>query len=294
MKKEFVQASWDADLQRSWERLLELAIAEDLGDAGDLTSLALVPPVAAGRAAVVARQAGVLAGAAAAETTLARFDPALRWTPDTTDADAIVAGQTIGRISGPVRGLLAAERPLLNLVGRLSGIASLTRKYVEAVAGTQARIYDTRKTTPAWRKLEKYAVRCGGGFNHRGGLFEAVLIKDNHLALGAQLAGGHGWIFAGRGGRASPTVPDRPARRGGPPRDRRNRGRYARTVGSGANGSPGSRPSGQHESGRFARSGSTPHCAGPAHRIGGPPAVSIWPGCGAWRRRASIGSASGP
>ena len=96
----------------------------------------------------------------------------------------------MGTIEGPARGLLGAERILLNFLGRLSGIATLTRRYVDAVAGTQARIYDTRKTTPGWRRLEKYAVRCGGGWNHRGGLDEAVLIKDNHLAIGAQSADG--------------------------------------------------------------------------------------------------------
>ena len=93
-------------------------------------------------------------------------------------------------IEGPARGLLGAERILLNFLGRLSGIATLTRRYVDAVAGTKARIYDTRKTTPGWRRLEKYAVRCGGGWNHRSGLDEAVLIKDNHLAIGAQSADG--------------------------------------------------------------------------------------------------------
>jgi nicotinate-nucleotide pyrophosphorylase (carboxylating) len=101
----------------------------------------------------------------------------------------VAAEECVGTIEGPARGLLGAERILLNLLGRLSGIATLTRRYVDAVAGTKARIYDTRKTTPGWRRLEKYAVRCGGGWNHRGGLDEAVLIKDNHLALAARSAG---------------------------------------------------------------------------------------------------------
>jgi nicotinate-nucleotide pyrophosphorylase (carboxylating) len=119
--------------------------------------------------------------------TLRRFDDRLRWRSAAWDGQAIAAGQALGRIDGPGRGLLAAERPLLNFLGRLSGIASLVRKYVDAVAGTAARIYDTRKTTPGWRSLEKYAVRQGGGWNHRAGLFEAVLIKDNHLAFGEHL-----------------------------------------------------------------------------------------------------------
>src|SRR5205807_4194362 len=102
----------------------------------------------------------------------------------------IAAGEQLARLSGPARSLLTAERIVLNLVGRLSGVATLTRRYVDAVAGTKARIYDTRKTTPGWRRLEKYAVRKGGGFNHRLGLFDAVLIKDNHLRLGAEAGGG--------------------------------------------------------------------------------------------------------
>jgi nicotinate-nucleotide pyrophosphorylase (carboxylating) len=188
MKREFQQTTWDEGLGREWNNLLALAVAEDLGVAGDLTSLALVPAAAMGRAAVVARRPGVLAGEAGAAMTLTAFDRGLRWTSAAKDGQAIVRGQVIGRIEGPARAMLAAERPLLNFLGRLSGIASHARRYVDAVAGTPTRIYDTRKTTPGWRKLEKYAVRCGGGCNHRAGLFEAVLIKDNHLALGAELS----------------------------------------------------------------------------------------------------------
>ena len=102
------------------------------------------------------------------------------------DGDLVSAGAIIATLAGPARDLLTSERTLLNLLGRLSGIATLTRQYVDAVAGTKARIYDTRKTTPGWRRLEKYAVRCGGGYNHRTGLFDAILIKDNHLALAAE------------------------------------------------------------------------------------------------------------
>ncbi len=113
----------------------------------------------------------------------------MRWSPQVGDGDAISAGQTLAILAGPARSLLTVERILLNLVGRLSGIATLAKAYVDAAGGTQARIYDTRKTTPGWRRLEKYAVRCGGGRNHRTGLFDAMLIKDNHLALGAQAEG---------------------------------------------------------------------------------------------------------
>ncbi len=184
MVKQFHQVAWDDRLRREWEAILRLAVAEDLGDSGDWTSNALAPEDAVGRANVAARRPGVVAGLPAAEQTLAAFDPRLKWTPQTEDGSLVSPGECVGAIAGPARGMLAAERVLLNLLGRLSGIATLTRRYVEAVAGTKARVYDTRKTTPGWRRLEKYAVRCGGGLNHRGGLDEAVLIKDNHLALG--------------------------------------------------------------------------------------------------------------
>lgn len=175
-------------MNRDWEAILRLAVAEDLGAAGDLTSNALVPADAVGKANVIARRPGVVAGLPAVPITLAAFDPRLCWRPRTADGAAVAAGECAGSIEGPARGLLAAERTLLNVLGRLSGIATLTRRFVEAVAGTKARVYDTRKTTPGWRRLEKYAVRCGGGWNHRGGLDEAVLIKDNHLALVGQVA----------------------------------------------------------------------------------------------------------
>jgi nicotinate-nucleotide pyrophosphorylase (carboxylating) len=112
----------------------------------------------------------------------------LHWIPELIEGQSVGAGSCIGVIRGPVRGILSAERIVLNMLCRLSGVASLTRKFVDAVAGTKAKIYDTRKTTPGWRRLEKYAVRCGGGRNHRGGLSEAALIKDNHLAWGKSSA----------------------------------------------------------------------------------------------------------
>jgi nicotinate-nucleotide pyrophosphorylase (carboxylating) len=189
MSKEFHQAVWDDRLRKDLRAILELAIQEDLGAEGDWTTKALVGDDVVGRAAVVARQPGLVAGLPGVEMTLTAVDPRLRWWPQTEDGCPVEKGTWVGTIEGPARGLLAAERLLLNLLGRLSGIATLTRKYVDAIAGTQARIYDTRKTMPGWRRLEKYAVRCGGGWNHRGGLNEAVLIKDNHLALGADPAG---------------------------------------------------------------------------------------------------------
>jgi nicotinate-nucleotide pyrophosphorylase (carboxylating) len=183
MSKEFRQTVWDERLDEDLRAILALAIREDLGMLGDWTTRALVAEDAVGRAAIVARQPGVVAGLSGVAATLAAVDPRLRWSPQTEDGKSVAKGDCVGTIEGPARGLLVAERTVLNLLGRLSGIATLARRYVEAVAGTKARIYDTRKTTPGWRRLEKYAVRCGGGWNHRGGLDEAVLIKDNHLAI---------------------------------------------------------------------------------------------------------------
>lgn len=188
MKKEFHQYQWDDVLQADWEALLLLAIDEDLDEDGDWTTRSLVPAKAAGQALIVARQSGVVAGLCGVKTTLTAIDQNLSWTPAVSDGQTVEQGSRIGIIRGPAQGLFAVERLLLNFLGRLSGIATLTRKYVEAAAGTVARIFDTRKTAPGWRRLEKYAVRCGGGWNHRGGLFEAVLIKDNHLAWGASSA----------------------------------------------------------------------------------------------------------
>ncbi len=183
MSKEFHQIVWDDRLAGDLRAILDLAAREDLGRDGDWTTRALVAEETPGRADVAARRPGVVAGLPGVELTLARIDPRLRWSPRIVDGQRVAPGDCAGTIEGPARGLLAAERILLNLLGRLSGIATLTRQYVDAVAGTKARIYDTRKTTPGWRRLEKYAVRCGGGRNHRGGLDEAVLIKDNHLAV---------------------------------------------------------------------------------------------------------------
>lgn len=183
MERDFTQISWDAETEAQWRQLVRLALAEDLGRHGDLTTLALVAPDQQGQAVVAPRQAGVLAGLRGVPLLLQEVDPRLQWTAMVEDGQAVSAGQVVGRIEGPAQGILACERILLNLVGRLSGIATLTRQYVEAVGGAGAAIYDTRKTTPGWRRLEKYAVRCGGGRNHRTGLFDAVLIKDNHLAF---------------------------------------------------------------------------------------------------------------
>ena len=184
--REFVQLCCQTLTARDFEPLLEIALFEDAGTIGDLTCLALVPETAQGAAAVVARTGGVLAGVPLVPQILSAVDPALVWEGSLDDSAELTRGTVVGIIRGPARGLLTAERPVLNFLGRLSGIATLTREYVNAVQGTNAHICDTRKTTPGWRRLEKYAVGCGGGKNHRTGLYDAVLIKDNHLALGRQ------------------------------------------------------------------------------------------------------------
>lgn len=183
MVREFTQHQWDDRLSADWAALLQLALAEDFGEQGDITSRSLVPEQARGRAAIVCRRAGVVCGLRGAAEMVQAIDSRLALTLSAFDGEPVAAGAAVAELSGPVRAILGAERTMLNLVGRLSGIATLTRTYVSAVAGTRARIFDTRKTTPGWRRLEKYAVRCGGGWNHRTGLFDAILIKDNHLAF---------------------------------------------------------------------------------------------------------------
>jgi nicotinate-nucleotide pyrophosphorylase (carboxylating) len=161
--------------------LIALALAEDLGAAGDVTSQATIPADAPGRAAVVARAAGVVAGQPVAEMVCAAVDPALAFAPLVADGTPVAPGTRLATVTGPMRSVLTAERTVLNFLQRLSGVATLTRRYVKA-AGGRSQILDTRKTTPGWRLLEKYAVRAGGGYNHRVGLYDGILIKDNHFA----------------------------------------------------------------------------------------------------------------
>jgi nicotinate-nucleotide pyrophosphorylase (carboxylating) len=164
------------------EPVIRMALAEDLGRAGDLTSEACVPAEAELSVAWVARKPGVLSGLSCARLSLHALAPGARFEALARDGEDVSAGQALARATAPARAVLSAERTGLNLLGRLSGVATLTRAYVDAVAGTGARITDTRKTTPGLRHLEKYAVRCGGGVNHRFGLDDAILIKDNHVA----------------------------------------------------------------------------------------------------------------
>jgi nicotinate-nucleotide pyrophosphorylase (carboxylating) len=164
------------------EPVVRAGLAEDLGRAGDITSAACIPQAARLTAAFVARKPGVLAGLSCARLAIAALDPGARFDARKADGDALAAGETIAVVDAGARALLAAERTALNLMGRLSGIATLTAAYVLQTEGTAARIIDTRKTTPGLRALEKHAVRCGGGANHRFGLDDAILIKDNHVA----------------------------------------------------------------------------------------------------------------
>ncbi len=163
------------------DRLLTWAECED-GDGVDVTSDLVVPRDQTGRYRLIPREEGIFAGAAVLRTFAARFsDAGLAVEILVADGDSVACGQGLADINGPGRLVLRLERPLLNFLQRLCGIATLTRRFVEAVAGTSARILDTRKTIPGWRTLDKYAVRCGGGTNHRMGLHDAVLVKDNHL-----------------------------------------------------------------------------------------------------------------
>ena len=157
------------------------ALAEDIGP-GDVTTLATVPEQSRARAVMRAREPLVVAGLAFAETAFRELSPDIEFKNNTRDGRSLAAGETLLEIQGPARALLTAERVALNFVQRLSGVATAASKYAAAVAGTGARILDTRKTTPGWRRFEKYAVACGGATNHRTGLYDLVLIKDNHLA----------------------------------------------------------------------------------------------------------------
>lgn len=164
------------------ERLARLALDEDLGLVGDLTSLSVVPAQTQGQAVFAARGPGRLAGLPAAQVVFHLVDPGVSFEPLIPDGSPVEKGTQLAIVRGPMRSILTAERTALNFLQRLSGVATLTARYAELVQGTRARLLDTRKTTPGWRLLEKYAVRMGGGHNHRMGLCDGVLIKDNHLA----------------------------------------------------------------------------------------------------------------
>jgi nicotinate-nucleotide pyrophosphorylase (carboxylating) len=168
------------DLHPEIRRLIELALEEDVRD-GDHSSLATVPPSAEGRARLLVKQPGVLAGVALARALFERVDPRLELDVRLDDGAVVRPGDEAFFVSGPTRSILTAERLVLNGMQRMSGIATLTRRYAEAIAHTDCRLLDTRKTTPGLRQVEKWAVRIGGGHNHRMGLYDMIMIKDNHV-----------------------------------------------------------------------------------------------------------------
>ena len=174
------------DAAAAW--LIERAVVEDWGEAGDLTSQAVIPEWAVGEADFVSRDEGVVCGLPICRRIFDRYAPDARVEFTAREGDGVAAGTRLGTARGSARQILALERTCLNFLGRLSGIATLTRAFVRRVP-PRVRIVDTRKTTPGWRVLEKYAVRCGGGINHRLGLYDGVMIKDNHLALASALPG---------------------------------------------------------------------------------------------------------
>jgi len=171
----------------AWHPLVELALAEDVGP-GDATSLAVLPRDARGRARIEARESLVVCGLFVAAEVCRRVDPDLRFEALQPEGAEVAPGTRLATLEGSLHGILGAERTALNFLGRLCGIASLTRRFVESVAGTGAQVVDTRKTLPGWRLLDKYAVAAGGGINHRIGLFDGILLKDNHVAAAGGVA----------------------------------------------------------------------------------------------------------
>ena len=183
-------------MQRQIDAIIDLALNEDIGP-GDLTAESVIPETARASGLMLLKSAGVISGLNIVGRVCQRVDPAIEWRPLVEDGCTFATRTVIGEISGPARSVLTAERTALNFIQRLSGVATLTRAFVDAIAGTHARIVDTRKTTPGMRVLEKQAVRHGGGSNHRIGLFDGVMIKDNHIAaLGGDRAIGEAVVRA--------------------------------------------------------------------------------------------------
>jgi nicotinate-nucleotide pyrophosphorylase (carboxylating) len=189
MKQDYQPQTIDPPLLDDLSHLVRLAMREDLDRSMDITTMAIVPAGLRGSASLIARKTGMIAGIDLVEAMLQEMDCSIEWTQLVGDGQEVQAGQNLANLVGDARELLTCERTILNFVCRLSGIATLTRHYVDAVQGTTARVYDTRKTAPGWRRLDKYAVRCGGGHNHRRGLYDGILIKDNHLACRAIVEG---------------------------------------------------------------------------------------------------------
>lgn len=184
--KDYRRVVADELLENDLRALVRLAIAEDLGTSIDWTTVCLIDAQRRGACQVVSRQPGICAGLVTVHWIVEEFDADLEVELLAADAQPIQPGTPLFRLSGNVRDLLTSERVVLNLISRLCGVATLTAQFQRCLAGTKARLYDTRKTTPGWRRLEKYAVNCGGAHNHRSGLYDGFLIKDNHLDLGGE------------------------------------------------------------------------------------------------------------
>lgn len=189
------------DLATATRRTVTRALAEDLGSAGDRTALACIPATADGSAVAVVREPGVVAGTAAFVEVFAQVDPLVGVDLHVQDGDRVETGDVIAEVRGRLRSIVTAERTALNLLGRLSGVATTTRAYVDAIEGTGCVVRDTRKTTPGLRLLEKQAVAAGGGVNHRMGLHDALLVKDNHIAAGGGVRAATEAALAGADGR---------------------------------------------------------------------------------------------
>jgi len=185
-----VSAEWGERESRAAERLIDLALAEDFGERGDITCRALMDAGQRGAVNVVSRQTGVLAGSPAAAMVFVRLNCDVQWDAHLSDGALLKRGDVIATVTGPLTALFSGERTALNLLTHLSGVATITQEFVNAVAGTPAAIFDTRKTHAGCRALEKYAVRIGGGRNHRMGLYDGILIKDNHLSALAAKSNG--------------------------------------------------------------------------------------------------------
>ncbi|MAT14368.1 MAG: nicotinate-nucleotide diphosphorylase (carboxylating) [Planctomyces sp.] len=168
--------------QDAAEKLITLALAEDLGSVGDLTSQTIIPASEMAEVQIVARTEGVLAGMPIAAAVFREMDEKVEWKPLLDDGSPLIAGSVVATVAGPLRTLLTGERTALNFLTLLSGVATMTRRFVDELEGLDVEILDTRKTFPGYRQLQKYAVRAGGGTNHRMGLYDGILIKDNHLA----------------------------------------------------------------------------------------------------------------
>ena len=183
MKHDFAPVEWNEQLEDDCRQIVRLAVREDLDRFCDWTTVSLVPADAQAEAGIVSRDSGIISGLAVLKTAIDEMNANIRVELHLQDGMQVSPGDVVATLTGSARDMLTTERILLNLTGRLSGIATLTHQYAQQIRNTHAQVYDTRKTTPGWRRLEKYAVRTGGGKNHRVGLFAAVMIKDNHLAL---------------------------------------------------------------------------------------------------------------